>query len=562
MRFLGILLALILFVACARQGAPSGGPKDVTPPRFLSSNPDTLSLNVPTNLEEIRINFDEYIVLKDHTQNIITSPPFGKNPTYTPVGSPSKYIRIKLNEPLKENTTYNINFGNSIQDHNEGNKLPYFQLVFSTGETIDSLEITGKVQVPFLRKQPKNLLVGLYKVDSSFSDSLILSEKPFYIAKADEDGKFKLNYLHEGKYQLIAFDDEVQNMQFDRGKEMFGFVEEPIELTSNQTYSLNLFNQAADYKAGKADQKGYGHLVFRFSGEADEIDLTPLDHEFTTSEISYKSKSDSLNFWFNPSVDSISDKSKRLLFLANHKDQTDTISVLYNNNQKHGFKLEKFGKLEDAPSRKINFRLNSPISKLDSSLVEVWKDSIQLPHTLDLNPENKSEFSLNFKIEQNNSYKINFLPEAVFDFFDESNDSLEFVVKIKNKNELGNLHLNLEGKPDHPFWIQLLNEKDEVLDEIYTTDSEFEFNYLMSGNYYFIILVDENENGHWDSGDFFTRKQPEESYIYPALINVRPLWDMNETWILNPPEKDFESLDNPEESVSEDEESVESEEVD
>lgn len=555
MRFLGILIGLIVMISCARQGAPSGGPKDVTPPKFLNSNPDTLSLNVPTNLEEIRINFDEYIVLKDHSQNIITSPPFGINPTYTPVGTPSKYIRIKLNEPLKENTTYNINFGNSIQDHNEGNKLPYFQMVFSTGESIDSLEIKGKVNVPFLRKQPKNLLVGLYRLDDDFNDSLISSQKPFYIAKADEGGNFKLNYLHEGKYQLIAFDDEVQNMQFDCGKEMFGFVDEPIELIENQSHDIQLFKQIDLYKAGKADQKGYGHLVFRFAGEAEEIKIQPLNHEFSTTKTSYKPKSDSLNFWFKPSIDSISDKSKRLTFLTTYKDQIDTISVLYNNNQKHILKLEKFGKLEDAPSRKIKFRLNSPITKLDSSLVEVWKDSIQIPHTLIQDFKSNNEFAVDFKVEQSSNYKITFLPKAILDFFDESNDSLEFVVKTKGRNDLGNLHLKLEGKPNHPFWIQLLNDKDEILEERYSTDSEFEFNFLLSGNYYFKILVDENENGHWDSGDYFTRTQAEKSYIYPTLINVRPLWDMNETWILTAPLKDeiiLEEIDIPNPKLEDD----------
>ena len=536
MRYLGILLGLFLIVSCARQGTPTGGPKDETPPKFLNSNPDTLSLNVPTDLNEIRINFDEYILLKDHTQNIIVSPPFGKNPTYMPVGTPNKYVRIKLNEPLKENTTYNINFGNSIQDHNEGNKLPYFQYVFSTGAYIDSLEISGKAKIPSMRKQPKNLMVGLYKVDSAYTDSLILTEKPFYIAKAGEDGSFKLNYLHSGKYQLIAFDDEVQNMQFDLGKEMFGFVEEPIELGENQTFSLELSNQSTAYRVGKAEQKGYGHLVFRFSGNAEKVEVKSLDYDFTTSKISYIPKSDSLNFWFNPSLDSIAEKSKRLRFTTQYKGQVDTISLVYNTTQKHNLKVEKIGKLTESPTRKPTFRTNYPLTHVDSAYVRVMKDTIQLTHRLIQNPKKENEFSLDFPIELSSQYKIEFLPNALRDFFGETNDSLVFEVRTQAKNDLGNLHLKLEGKPNHPFWLQLLDEKDEVLEEIYTTASEFEFNFLKTGNYYFKILVDENENEFWDAGDFFTKKQAEKSFLYPEMISVRALWDMNETWILTAPE--------------------------
>lgn len=140
---------------------------------------------------------------------------------------------------------------------------------------------------------------------------------------------------------------------------------------------------------------------------------------------------------------------------------------------------------------------------------------------------------MEFPIELNAQYDIEFLPELVTDIFGKTNDSLTFSFKTKTKNELGNLGLNLVGKPEHPFWLQLLNEKDEVLVEEYTQAAEFNFPYLQPGNYYFKILVDENENGHWDTGDFFLRKQAEKAFIYPTLINVRPLWEMVETWQLS-----------------------------
>lgn len=535
MRFLIFIFISILVLSCARQGTPTGGPKDETPPKFIGSSPDTLSLNVPTNLKEIRINFDEYIVLKDHTQQIVVSPPLESGAVYMPVGTARKYVSIKLEKPLEENTTYNINFGTSIQDNNEGNKLPYFQYVFSTGDYVDSLELTGKASVLSEKKLSDKLLVALFKVDSAFNDSAILKQKPFYVSRLDTEGNFKLNYLRPGKYQMVAFDDVVQNMQFDIGEEKFGFMDELIDLHENQIANIQLFDQIPPYKAGKAEQKGYGHIVFKFAGQPENVEIFPVDFDFTTSKISYKPKSDSLNFWFNPSIDSIADKSKRLKFLVKHEDKSDTISAVYSNSQKHSLSIKEVNKGSYTPSKKVKISMNYPITKLDSSYISVRKDTVDLPFKIIPDAKNENAFMLDFKIELASAYEVNILPNAIMDFFEETNDSIKISFKTKTRNDFGNLRLSLQNKPDKPFWIQLLNNKDEVLEEIYTTKDVFDFNYLNPGEYYFKILIDENENEHWDTGDFFAKKQPEKAMVYPTVLNVRAMWDLDEVWVLPEP---------------------------
>lgn len=532
MRILALVFSLLVVISCARQGSPSGGPKDEIPPRFLGSNPDTLSVNVPTNLKEIKIEFDEYIVLKEPSKNIVVSPPLGSSATFLPAGSPSKTLKIKLNEPLKPNTTYNINFGNAIQDNNEGNKLPYFHYVFSTGDYIDSLQLTGKAGIPSLKKQSESIVVALFKVDSAYNDSLIYKSRPYYVAKLDENGNFNLNYLRKGTYQLIAFEDKVENMQYDLGKEKLGFLDQVIELNEKQDFNLELFDQLPPYKAGKAEQKGYGHIVFKFQGQPDQVEIQPLDLTFTTRKISYEPKSDSLNFWFNPGVDSITEKSKRLKFLVKANGKSDTVSVVYSNDVKHRLRLDRKTKLDYSPTRKVKLTANYPISKLDDTKVQVWKDTLSVPVKMLRDTKNENAFILDFPIELNSKYDVALYPGAVKDIFGKANDSIQFNFKTKNKNDYGNLFLKLENKPEHPFWIQLLNDKDEKLDEKYTTDTNFEYLHLPAGTYYFRILVDENENQHWDTGDFFQRKQPEKSYVYPTSINIRLMWDIEETWVL------------------------------
>lgn len=533
MRFLVYILTVFIVFSCARQGTPSGGPKDEMPPKFLGSLPDTLSVNVPVDLKEIRIDFDEYIILKDPTQQIIVSPPLGSNAVFMPVGSPRRYIQIKLEEPLLENTTYNINFGNSIQDNNEGNKLPYFQYVFSTGDHVDSLRIQGKLSVLSEKKLSENSLVALFKVDSGYRDSLILKEKPFYVARPDSEGNFTLNYLKPGKYQLVAFDDKVQNMRYDSGQEKLGFVDSYINLNENTSADLQLFDQLQGYKAGKAEQKGYGHLVFRFTGQPEEVEITPIDFDFTTSRISYLPKSDSLNFWFKPDVDSVSGSSKRLNFLVKHKNYEDTVSLVYSNSIRHQLSVKEDNKGFYTPSQKLKFSANYPIEKIDPGFISVKKDTLELTFQTLLDSIHENTFAIDFPIELTTAYEVNLLSGAVTDFFGETNDTIRVKFRTKSRNDFGNLRLTLQNKPDRPFWIQLLNAKDEIIDEQYSTENSFEYTYLNPGEYYFKILVDENANGHWDTGDFFQRKQPERAMVYPTMLQVRAMWDLDETWVLS-----------------------------
>lgn len=548
MRIFAVFIIFFTLFSCARQGTPDGGPKDEIPPKFMGSSPDTLSLNVDPNIQEINIDFDEYVILKNHTQQIIVSPPLGSSATFMPVGTPRKSVKITLNEPLLENTTYNINFGNALQDNNEGNKLPNFQYVFSTGDYIDSLEIKGKANVLSLKERPENLIVALFKIDSAYTDSAIISKKPLYISRPDSAGIFRLNYLHSGKYQMVAFQDEVENMQFDFGKEKFGFIEQSVELNENQEINIQLFNQLPSYKADKADQKSYGHLVFRFSGQPEEVEVKPLDFEFSTSKISYIPRSDSLNFWFNPVTDTIEEKSKRINFLVKHLEQTDTISLVYSNSMRHLLTLSENSKGGFTPAKKLKITANYPLEKLDSGFISVKKDSLNLSFDIEKDPRNGNAFTLDFPIELNSNYKVELLPGAIMDFFGEMNDTVKIDFKTKTRNDYGNVKLTLEGKPEKPFWIQLLTDKDEVLDEKYSTESYFEYNYLTPGKYYFKILIDENENEFWDTGDFFTKKQPEPVLTYSGYVNVRALWDVEETWIIQETNFDSEKDKSPSES--------------
>ncbi|WP_312208003.1 Ig-like domain-containing protein [Empedobacter sp.] len=536
-RFSLLMLTILTVISCARQGSPTGGPKDETPPVFLKADPDTLATNVDLNLQEATINFDEYILLKEYSKNVVVSPSFQIPPIVTPQALAKKYISIKFQEPLLPNTTYSFNFGDAIQDFNENNKLSNFQYVFSTGSFIDSLKVTGRVNSSYDFKLPEKILVGLYKVDSTYKDSIILQKKPYYIARANDKGEYQLNYLASGKYKLIAFEDKVENVMYDYGKERLAFHNEPIELNSNQQINLNLFNQKPAYRKPEASFKQEGLIVFKTTGATDDVTITPVGKEFKTAYIQKFPKQDSINFWFNPKVDTIVGKSAKLNFKVQHKDQIDEVSALYsksNTERKLEFKAINDQKL--APNKPFKIQANAPIKSLDLSKIYVFKDTVSIPFKVSIDTVNAQ--NLNFAFEKNldEKFEVNLYPNALTDVLGEKNDTLAYPIKMGTRGDFGHLKLTLQNTPSKPFILQFLKtDKDfTVIEEIYNPANKnyFEFNFIEPGEYLFRLLVDENENGKWDTGDYLSGKQPEPIYLYPEPIKIRAMWDATETWVL------------------------------
>lgn len=527
----------MLVISCARQGSPTGGPKDETPPVFLTADPDTLATNVDVNLKEAFINFDEYVLLKEYSKNVVVSPSFQIPPIVTPQALAKKFISIKFQEPLLPNTTYSFNFGYAIQDFNENNILSNFQYVFSTGSFIDSLKVAGRVNSSYDFKLPEKILVGLYKVDENYKDSVVLKDKPYYITRVDKEGNYLLNYLASGKYKLIAFEDKVENVKYDYGKERFAFHNEIIDLNENQQANLNLFNQNPDYRKPEATTKQEGLIAFQLTGAKEEVKITSISKEFKSAYIQRFPRQDSVNFWFNPKIDSIEGRSAKINFKVEHKDKIDTISALYSKS-KTDHKLE-FKALNDqklAPNKNFRVEANVPIKTINLSKIFMFKDTIEVPFKVTIDSINPKIINFAFDKKLDESFEANIYPDAFVDVLGEKNDTLAYPIKMGVRGDFGHLKLTLQNAPTKPFILQFLkHDKDfSVIDEINSPANKnyFEFNFIDPGEYLFRLLVDENENGKWDSGDFLSGQQPEPIYLYPEVIKTRAMWDSAETWVL------------------------------
>ena len=245
-RFLACIFFFLItlsVVQCGRRGGTlTGGPKDEDPPVLVKAEPENLSTNFKS--KKIRLTFDEYIKLQDIQDQLIVSPPLKYRPEITPQGGVQKYVEIEIKDTLLPNTTYTFNFGQSVQDNNEGNPLSFLTYVFSTGDYIDSLEVLGVVKDAFNKEVDKFVSVMLYEIDSAYTDSTIYKKPPNYITNTlDSTVLFKLRNLKEGKYAIFAIKDAAKNNIFDQNSDKIAFLKDTITLPTDSTYVLTLFKE-------------------------------------------------------------------------------------------------------------------------------------------------------------------------------------------------------------------------------------------------------------------------------------------------------------------------------
>ncbi|MBX2933385.1 MAG: Ig-like domain-containing protein [Ferruginibacter sp.] len=222
---------------CGQIGMPTGGPRDSIPPELNSASPALKSTNVTGN--KITLSFNEYVEVKDAQTNVLVSPMPKKNPS---VDYKLKTVTIKLKDSLLPNTTYSINFGNAIVDVNEGNVLKGFTYVFSTGNKIDSLTLSGKVIIAETGKADSTLLALLYR---TADDSSVQKRKPDYIARLKGDGSFEFVKLPAGNFKIYALKDGDGGYTYNSKKELFAFIDSNITVTE-KTEPVTLYASALE----------------------------------------------------------------------------------------------------------------------------------------------------------------------------------------------------------------------------------------------------------------------------------------------------------------------------
>lgn len=523
-----LLLFAILIIGCAKRGNITGGLKDTLAPVLRESVPENYKTNFTGN--EIKLYFDEYIKLKDVNKQLIVSPPMNTAPVISPTNA-SKFVSIKIKDTLQPNTTYSLNFGQSIQDNNEGNIFSQFKYIFSTGAYIDSLSISGTIQDALETESDNFVTVMLYEINEKFNDSTIYKEKPRYVTNTlDSATTFRIENIKAGKYQLIALKDN-NNFIYNPGKEKIAFYDEPITVSAEEkSYNLKLFKETLQRKSFKPSQASGNRMTIGYEGDFSDTKIVVKNGPTALKTIVTKlPEKDSLQVWF-PSV-----KADSL--------QVSVSSENYTNEHYIKIKEQKMDSLTFSakPSGTINFRekfeLTSsiPLTQFDKTKIFlVDKDSTAIDFNTKYDEYNQ-KLTFDFIKEPEQKYKITLLPGALTDFYERSNDSLRYNFSTKSTTDYGNFTFTLENLKSYPVIVQLTDSKGKVLDyEYLETEPVANFSLVVPGTFIVRIIYDTNKNGKWDPGSYLNKTQSEEVIYFPRALTVRDNWDVNETLILSP----------------------------
>ncbi len=570
---LTILILDLLLSKCANPKAPTGGPQDTIPPTLITAFPLIESLN--TNEQEITLTFDEPVDAQKIKQNLIITPNIDIK--YKNITRKNDLV-LKFEEPFPDSTTITFNFFDGIVDITEGNPAVNLVYVFSTGDFLDSMLISGEVHDLLTMSPREKIIIGLYP----YTDSLdIFTSKPTYFTSSSKEGLFQISNIKTGTYKLLAFADNNRNLLFDANQEAYGFLADSLVLDSNVVdLSIPLITEdASELKLITSRSLG-DYFDIQYSKGISSVELSReiynnLSEDFKSVRI-YKP----LDFDLADSLETIVQVSDSL-----RNEKIDTLFVKFNNNVRNKTKFE--ATLQPARkkidrSQAFSFSFNKPVNLFHDSLIYYSKDStLILPfdslteyhwnstrdklefisiidtayyfrmqrqliieadtisidttrlvsndslttdHSEKENTKRKSASSKkNSSQSISNSINLTF-PEGTFVSIE--SDTLKEISKsysFLKKSETGIIELDISTEKTS-YFIQLLDSKYEVLNE-FSSESKLIIRNIIPGSYNIRILIDDNEDGVWSQGNILKNLEPESVYIMPEPTSILANWE-------------------------------------
>ena len=525
-RLLTFFVGLIFLASCAQITGLEGGDKDVIAPKVdsLHSSPMAATNFHP---KTIKLTFNEWVKLNNVLKNVLVSPPLAKRPKVT-LKRRTVTFEFDKDEVLKENTTYSINFGAAITDLTEGNVAKGLTYVFSTGDEIDSLTVSGTVVDAFSGKPLENVNVMLY---DNLTDSVVYKEKPYYLAISDKMGQFRINNVRAGKFKAFALKDGDFDYKFSQVDEPIGFLTENI-VVGDSTPSL-AFRVASELvplklKGKKAQLNGVKLLEFNRKPRA--LDFRPIG----VKAFRYQEKGDSVKIWYM-GADTLSE-----LVILSEKEIVDTISLRPKSRIRNlaSQKMEVIGQKNRTvsllPQKTTSFEFSLPILSWNDSLMVLTQDSLaaKLPMRITVDSINPKMLNFNFPWNEAANYQLTIFPKGVTGVNGKSlQDTLTQKIAVTHKDQLGNILLTLIP-PDSTkqYVVKLIQSKKEVTRAILPVGATKLTWMLMSpGTYSLELIEDDNANGFWDPGNYLQSQQPERIFV-KTLEELRANWDLEVSW--------------------------------
>lgn len=583
------LLVGLIVTACANMGNPDGGPYDDTPPVLVKSSP---SLNATHyNDKKIELYFDEYVKVENASEKIIVSPPQVDPPKITT--QPTKKITVTFQEDLLPNTTYSVDFSDAIVDNNEGNPFGNFAFTFSTGDVIDTLQISGHVLEAENLDPVKGIYVGVYPMqegDSVGSDSAFFKTKLTRISRTDQKGYFSIRGLAPGTYQVVALQDADQNFLFNQKSENIAFWGKPVtpstiqatrpdtiwtdSLTIDSIRNIGYTRYMPDDLILRAFKEDATLLYFKkaerlipqsfqiyFSGPSPELPrLKGLNFDENNAFLLEKSlHNDTLRYWLRDTLLCNLDTLKMSIEYL-YTDSTGALTLtsdtlkLSVKGAKPGYEPKKKKKKKDEDEEpEIKFL---PIRINTSSRMNIT-DNINLVFEEPVLYFDSTAFHLEEKEPKDSIWKkkpflirqdtLNIRQYTILSEWDPGKD-YQFTIDSTSVHSIYgtfNDKTVYTGKMrslddyanlffsiqglEGPAYVELISEKGKVLRREKVNKNKAAFYFLLPGKYYARLVNDRNDNGKWDTG-LYPTLQPEEVYYYPDAIELRALWDTDQDW--------------------------------
>lgn len=582
--YIFIIIAAAVMYSCANIGNPSGGPIDKTPPIFMRSNPTPNAVNVKDR--KIEIFFDEIVTLKDPSTKIIVSPAQTEMPRMSALG---RKVTVELVDSLLPNTTYTIDFSNSIQDNNEGNAIDNFAFAFSTGSVIDSMRVSGYVLDSRTLEPMQSVVVGL---QSNLADSAFHKEKLQRVALTNDRGQFTIRNVSPGSYHIFALKDLDRDYKFGNPTEDIAFLDsiivpsigsrEAADTVYNDLNEIDTIMRATRpayfpndilLSMFNEDRKSQ-YLANNLRVDSTRISLTFAAASDTLPSLNIVGRNDVPDQWYTLERSQTNDTltywirpphlvSADTLMVATTYLRTDTASNLSwgTDTLKFTFqrqKAKKKKKNEETDSlEQIRFMELHPLA---NGTQEVYAPLLLQTGT-PIERYSREAFHLQRKLQNDTTFypteiksialrdstlsrrdlmlKVDWEPGAAYtlavdslamtDIYGLQTKPLKVDFNVRKMEEYGNIVFNIPAVRDSAI-VELLDGTEKIVLRAPVKSHRAELLNLLPGKYYARLFIDRNGNGKYDTGNYDMHLQPEETVYYPGAINLKKNWDVEQTW--------------------------------
>lgn len=524
--FLGIVFFMLFFLQyCGQRGTPTGGLTDVEPPKIKSSSPENFSTNFKG--QKITLKFDEYVQVKSFQTEFMISPPVKSPPSYKLVG---KKLELSFDSAFAENTTYTLYLGKAIVDLNESNPLDSNLFVFSTGEVLDSLELSGEITDAYTGEPEEEILIHLYK---NLSDSAPKTILPSYFAVA-KNGRFTFKNLAAGTYKVFALQDGNNNYLYDLPNEKIAFLPDVVTVPSDSSIIvLNSFlTQQSEQKIFKGFSPENNLIVLPFSLPAVNHSINYINDTLNVDSI--------VEVW-NDAHDSLYLYSKQFnadqAYYLQVKTDTllsDTFRIKVNKKENKFYSKISYREIGNNNfNEALSFSFNKPIQAYCDSCFLLYTETDTLYLKGNILNDKKNKLTVNYQFLPEQEYSLVVLPNAFTSVLNEQNDTLKYSFKMEKEGVYGNLILKYDFKINGNYIfvfskgaVQIEEKQSDVF------KGEFNFKGLSAGDYQLKVIVDEDGNGKWTPGNYDLIKPSEKVIIYKNPITIRENWDLDLEWNL------------------------------